>query len=104
MKGISVASSEQADKITDLRRAEYAREFENFVSDRIGWGADDESAVVLIAFDMANILSTMRSQVVWTRHAAEAATETSFDAFHLKWPALILERAATASEYRSRGL
>ena len=100
-----VATEADRDAVNRLRVAEYARspEFELLDSESNEWHPTD-AGVVLVAVSAGCPVATMCATVVDDQAAAEDLLECRVSISTVKFPALILTRAATCRSRRATGL
>jgi hypothetical protein len=107
MKCIRRATKDDADEISSLRLAAYARakEFRLENPEALRWGPHDDSDVVLAAWDESgNAISTTRGSIAKDRQEAEEWLTCSVDLDSSAFPVLLLGKAATREEYGRTGL
>ena len=101
---ISLAQEVHQEEVARLRAQEYAKA-KGFSVDltTLRWQQTDSECYVLIAED-GKIVSTMRGEVIAEQSLLEAKLECPWTFHELKFPVLLLSRAATDSAYRGAGL
>lgn len=106
MKNIRALTRTSASAVNDLRRAEYAKASGFRVADSgILWNASDDQSIVLGAFEDEQLIATMRMEVIEDLDIVEKKIECpwNFD-LPLRFPVMILSRAATATSHRGTGI
>jgi hypothetical protein len=89
-----------------LRKQEYAKA-SGFALDlnSLNWNPSDDQSYVLAAQDGDQIVATMRGEVIDQLEMIERKLECPWDfPTELKYPVLLLSRAATSSSHRGLGL
>lgn len=102
----SIATYDEASAIEELRRQEYEAHPSIILINPavLEWSSADNESLVLAAWDGSACVATMRGKVIRTLSDAEHAIESPLDCIPMAFPALLLGRAATSSDWQGRGL
>lgn len=105
-KYLTVVDGAHAEAINALRRAEYG-DAPGFKVDAPGilWNRSDDQCTVLAAFDGGELISTMRIELVDNQELVERKMECPWSfPVALRYPVMILSKAATRKSHRAAGL
>ncbi len=105
-KYVGVLTKQHSPIVNALRKTEYAKAKGFSVQDSgIFWNTSDDQAIVLGAWEADKLIATMRMEILEEQALVEKKIECPWDfAVALRFPALILSRAATDSSYRGTGI
>lgn len=103
---LKIASSAQAQAISDLRKKAYQKGSKTQVSDDrfLEWNSDDENALILYITNQNGIaISSFRLSIAFHKEQIERLFDIRL-LQNLEYPVLLLDKLTTDPEYRGRGL
>jgi len=103
---LKIASSAQAQAITDLRKRAYQKGSKTHLKDDrfLEWNTDDENALILyIANENGIPISSFRLSIAFHKEQIEGLFDIRLHQ-NLKYPVLLLDKLTTDPDYRRRGL
>ncbi len=105
-KIISFAANDTTREIENLRKQEYAQASGYTLDlETLRWSVSDSQSYVMVARDNQQMVSTMRGELIMDQALLEEKLECPWDfPKDLKWPAILLSRAATSKSHQSQSL
>jgi hypothetical protein len=102
---VALADRSLSDAVNRLRVSEYAKAGGFKVDPRvIEWNASDDESFILIVKEGERIVATMRAELADNVEIVEKKLECPWSFGELRFPVLLLSKAATDSTVRGKGL